>query len=187
MRMNPYPPIFSSTPARTMLTAVGASVWASGNQVWTGQTGSLMAKATRKNQKASAVGMAMSRCPAPASESSTMLKVPPGATNMATMLTSMKALPRMVNTRNFMAEYSLRPVPHMEMSRYMGSNSSSQNRKNSKKSREVNTPMTAVCSTSSHAKYSRIRCSTRHEASTAHRPMRAVNNTSGALRPSTPR
>ncbi len=34
------------------LPAVGAAVWASGNQVWNGQTGTLMAKATKKAQKA---------------------------------------------------------------------------------------------------------------------------------------
>ena len=51
------------------------------------------------------------------------------------MATSMKALPRMVKIRNFIAEYSLRPVPQMEMSMYIGTSSSSQNRKNSSRSR----------------------------------------------------
>ena len=33
-RRKPYVPIFSSTPARSTLPAVGASTWASGSQVW---------------------------------------------------------------------------------------------------------------------------------------------------------
>ena len=35
--------------------AVGASVWASGSQVWNGQTGTLIAKAMAKAQKATAL------------------------------------------------------------------------------------------------------------------------------------
>ena len=47
-RRNPYVPIFSSTPARITLPGVGASVWASGSQVWNGHIGTLMAKASAK-------------------------------------------------------------------------------------------------------------------------------------------
>src|SRR3990167_172908 len=43
-RTNPYVPIFSRTPARMTAPAVGASVWASGSQVWKGNIGTLMAK-----------------------------------------------------------------------------------------------------------------------------------------------
>src|ERR1700758_2728506 len=50
MRRIPYPPIFSSTPARIMLIGVGASTWASGNQVWNGKTGTLIAKPTNRNR-----------------------------------------------------------------------------------------------------------------------------------------
>src|SRR2546426_6254432 len=50
-RINPYVPIFSSTPARMTEPAVGASVCASGNQVWNGNIGTLMAKAKKKPQK----------------------------------------------------------------------------------------------------------------------------------------
>jgi hypothetical protein len=41
-------PSFSRTPARSTEPAVGASVWASGSQVWSGKSGTLMAKAMAK-------------------------------------------------------------------------------------------------------------------------------------------
>src|SRR5262252_5386592 len=44
MRIMPYVPILSSTPARMTEIAVGASTCASGNQVWKGNIGTLMAK-----------------------------------------------------------------------------------------------------------------------------------------------
>src|SRR2546425_13344295 len=50
-RITPDAPIFSSTPGRMSEPAVGASVCASGNQVWNGNIGALMAKAKKKPQK----------------------------------------------------------------------------------------------------------------------------------------
>src|SRR6202167_2316942 len=47
-RMNPYAPIFSSTPARITEPAVGASTCASGSQVCTGHIGTLTANDARK-------------------------------------------------------------------------------------------------------------------------------------------
>src|SRR3954462_6635022 len=49
-RINPYVPIFNSTPARITDPAVGASTCASGSQVWNGNIGTLMAN-PRKNAK----------------------------------------------------------------------------------------------------------------------------------------
>src|SRR5581483_9299306 len=49
-RMKPYVPIFSRTAARMTEPAVGASVWASGNQVWNGNIGTLTAN-PRKNAR----------------------------------------------------------------------------------------------------------------------------------------
>ena len=46
--MNPYVPSFSRTPASSTEPAVGASVWASGSQVWNGKIGTLTAKAMPK-------------------------------------------------------------------------------------------------------------------------------------------
>ena len=53
-RRNPYVPILSSTPARITEPAVGASTWASGSQVWNGNIGTLMAKASAKARKSQA-------------------------------------------------------------------------------------------------------------------------------------
>src|SRR3954454_5084275 len=50
-RRNPYVPIFSRTLASTTDPAVGASVCASGNQVWNGNIGTLTAKPRKKAQK----------------------------------------------------------------------------------------------------------------------------------------
>src|ERR1700686_3969444 len=47
-RMNPYVPIFNKTPARITDPAVGASVCASGSQVWNGNIGTLIANAKKK-------------------------------------------------------------------------------------------------------------------------------------------
>src|ERR1700737_327693 len=52
-RMNPYVPIFSKTPARMTEPAVGASVCASGSQVWNGNIGTLIANAKKKAQNRS--------------------------------------------------------------------------------------------------------------------------------------
>ena len=52
MRMKPYAPSLSSTPARMTEPAVGAAVCASGSQVWKGHIGTLMAKAAKMPQKA---------------------------------------------------------------------------------------------------------------------------------------
>ncbi len=44
--MKPYVPSLSRTPARTTLPAVGASVWARGSQVCSGNSGVLTANVT---------------------------------------------------------------------------------------------------------------------------------------------
>src|SRR5712671_3797186 len=49
-RRKPYVPIFSMTAARITEPAVGASVWASGSQVWNGNIGTLIAN-PRKNAR----------------------------------------------------------------------------------------------------------------------------------------
>src|SRR5262252_211455 len=50
-RTNPYVPIFSRMAARITEPAVGASVWASGSQVWNGNIGTLIAKPRKKAKK----------------------------------------------------------------------------------------------------------------------------------------
>src|SRR5215831_4513108 len=49
-RRNPYVPIFSRTLARMTDPAVGASVCASGSQVWKGNIGTFTAKPTKNAQ-----------------------------------------------------------------------------------------------------------------------------------------
>ncbi len=51
IRIRPYVPIFSRTPARMTEIAVGASTWASGSQVWNGKSGTLMAKPMNSPRK----------------------------------------------------------------------------------------------------------------------------------------
>ena len=102
------------------------------------------------------------------------------------MAANMNAEPRKVKMRNFIAEYSRRPVPQTEMRKNMGTSSSSQKMKKRMRSSETKTPMTAACSARSHMKYSRVRVSTRHETRTAATPRMPFSRTSGALRPSTP-
>ena len=120
---------------------MGASVWASGNQVWNGNTGSLIANPmmVRKNRTDAGI---MRFAAAILSGSSVMSKVLVEKYS-ASIPTSINALPNMVKITNFIAEYSFRPVPQMEIRKNIGISSSSQNRKNRKKSRAVKTPITA--------------------------------------------
>ncbi len=53
-------PIFSSTPARMTEPAVGASTWASGSQVCSGNSGTLMAKARTKAANSHLLGLVAS-------------------------------------------------------------------------------------------------------------------------------
>ena len=50
-RKKPYPPIFSMMAASTTEPPVGASTWASGNQVCTGHIGTLTANAVKNARK----------------------------------------------------------------------------------------------------------------------------------------
>ena len=50
-RSSPYVPTFRSTPARSTDPAVGASVWASGSHVCSGNNGTFTAKATKNARK----------------------------------------------------------------------------------------------------------------------------------------
>ena len=74
--------------------------------------------------------------------------------NTPTNAINIAALPKMVKIKNFMAEYSRLPLPHTLMSIYIGISSNSQKRKKSRRSSDVNTPMTAVCNINNQTKYS---------------------------------
>ncbi len=63
-------------PARITEPAVGASVWASGSQVWNGNIGTLIAKARKKAMKAPIWRAGANPAPAANSRSATRSKAP---------------------------------------------------------------------------------------------------------------
>src|SRR5437016_12650519 len=75
-RMKPYVPIFSNTPARMTEPAVGASVCASGSQVWKGNIGTLMANAKKKHQKSHTLSGSAKVCAAASSVGTSKVRVP---------------------------------------------------------------------------------------------------------------
>src|SRR5258707_11929299 len=79
-RMKPYVPIFSSTPARMTEPAVGASVCASGSQVWNGNMGTLIAKAKKNPQKSHTFNGSAKVCAAASKVGTSKVRVEPGAT-----------------------------------------------------------------------------------------------------------
>src|SRR5260370_21049687 len=79
-RMKPYVPIFSKTPARMTEPAVGASVCASGSQVWNGNMGTLMANAKKKPQKSHTFRGSEKCCAAASRVVTSKVLVPPSAT-----------------------------------------------------------------------------------------------------------
>ena len=107
--------------------------------------------------------------------------------NRATIPTNMNAEPRNVYIRNFIAEYSRLPLPHIEIRKNIGTNSISHRIKKRRKSRAVKTPITEVCKMSIQIKYSLTRWFIPHEANIATIPSTPVRSTRGVLMPSTPR
>src|SRR5581483_3309141 len=166
------------------LAAVGASLWASGSQVWKGITGSLMPKPMMRNVKIAATGITVS-CSGAIWLSWIMSKVPAEKPSVR-MPISIAAEPENVNSTYFQAEYCLRPVPQMEIRKYMGTSSISQKMKKRMKSSAVNTPSRLVSSTSNQTKYSLGRRSTRQEMSTAISERNAVSTSIASERPSAP-
>src|SRR5216117_2656864 len=79
-RTNPYVPIFSKTPARMTEPAVGASVCASGSQVWNGNMGTLMANAKKYPQKSHTFNGSEKCCAAARSVGTSNVRVPPAGT-----------------------------------------------------------------------------------------------------------
>ena len=61
------------------------------------------------------------------------------------MPSSMMTLPTRVYRKNLIAEYSRRSLPQMPMRKYIGTSITSQNRKNSRKSRLTKAPTMPVC------------------------------------------
>src|SRR5436853_6629543 len=92
--------------ARITDPTVGASVWASGSQVWNGNIGTLMAKPMNSPAKISdavALGKAAS---ADECDRATMSKVWPPFQYRARKLRIISADPNRVNSKNLIAAYS---------------------------------------------------------------------------------
>ena len=104
-------PSFNSTAARITEPTVGASVWASGSQVWNGNIGTLMPNPRNMPAKIhSWLVRAMAAVAPPDSArmsnvraTSSPPSVPSARKYMARKLTSMSAEPNSVNRKNFMA------------------------------------------------------------------------------------
>src|SRR3989339_673576 len=106
--------------------AVGASVWASGNQVWNGKAGTLMANAINS--------------PIKAMNQDVPLKVLLTLINSgiekvcgvvekysASITSSISTLPNNVYRKNLIAAYSLRGPPQIPIRKYIGRSITSQN------------------------------------------------------------
>src|SRR5277367_656964 len=96
---NPYVPIFSRTPARITEPAVGASVCASGSQVWNGNMGTLIANAKKNAQKSSTCAW-VSYCAADASSVGMSNVAPPDLKYRARIPSSMITEPTSVYRKN---------------------------------------------------------------------------------------
>ena len=92
--------------------------------------------------------------PANGQEISSILKLPVVIYRLR-IPASIKALPNRVYRTYFIAEYSFLPEPQTDIRKYMGITSISHMRKNSRRSRDINTPRMLVSSSRSQAKYSR--------------------------------
>src|SRR3989304_1286232 len=100
--IRPYAPIFSSTAARITEPAVGASVWASGSHVWSGNSGTFTPNATRNARNSHRAVVV----PIPRFTSSRTSKVgPPGSdpdfAYRTRIATSRNAEPNIVYRKNF--------------------------------------------------------------------------------------
>src|SRR5579864_128387 len=125
-RINPYVPIFNRTPARMTDPAVGASVCASGSQVWNGNIGTLIANAKKKAQNSSTC-QRVSNCDAEASSVGISKVLAPALKYSARIPSSIITEPTSVYRKNLMAAYKRRSLPHTPIRKYMGTSITSQN------------------------------------------------------------
>jgi len=139
-----------------------------------------------RKKKMAAIGMTARSGSSPPLAISSILRLPVVKYRLR-IPASIKALPNKVYTTYFIAEYSLLPVPQIEMRKYIGMISISQKRKNSNRSREQNTPRMLVSRSNSQAKYSLGLRSIFHEIRTTRKPRKVISIINGRLRPSTPR
>ena len=95
------------TPARMTEPAVGAWVWASGSQVWTGKSGTFTAKAMANDRNSQRLVVTARTPCCSARVWRSKVTTPPLACRTArvTMPTSMKAEPNIVYRKNLVAAY----------------------------------------------------------------------------------
>ena len=126
---------------------VGASVWASGSQVWNGNIGTLMAKPRKRPPKIrSCVPWAI---PSPCSSVRvTMSKVWGSLVkNRARKLSSISAEPNSVKRKNLIEAYSRLGPPQTPIMKYIGSRTSSKKMKNRIRSWATKVPTMPVSRT----------------------------------------
>src|SRR5207302_9817819 len=133
--------------ARITEPTVGASVWASGSQVWNGNIGTLMAKPMNSPAKISDAVAAGSEAAAIVWRKAIMSKVWPPLKYNARKLRIISADPNRVNRKNLIAAYWRLGPPQTPIMKYMGSRTSSKKTKNRIRSREEKVPFMPVAST----------------------------------------
>jgi len=105
--------------------AVGASTWASGSQVWNGNTGTLIANPRNSARKTIIWNLGANGC---AALRVTMSNVCGSVEKyIASMASRIATLPRRVYRKNLMAAYSRLGPPQIPIRKYIGTSIASQN------------------------------------------------------------
>src|SRR5437868_12100631 len=105
MRTKPHVPNFRRMAARITEPTVGASVWASGSQVWNGNIGTLMAKPMNRPAKISDAVAVGSEAAAIVWRRAIMSNVWPPLKYRARKLRIISAEPKRVNRKNLIEAY----------------------------------------------------------------------------------
>ena len=146
-------PIFSRIPASSTEPTVGASVWASGSQVWNGHIGTLMAKPRNRPAK---ISIWTVRVKPPSAREPLELddveRVRRRLKYMARKPSSMNTLPNSVYRKNLSEAYWRLAEPQTAIMKYIGTRTSSQNTKNRIRSKAMNVPAIPVSSSSIRAR-----------------------------------
>src|SRR4051812_27043778 len=130
------------TPARSTEPMVGASVWASGNHVWNGHIGTLMANPSATAPNATSWNVWLNPPEAPNFANATMSNVCGAGPRkyIARNASSMNTEPNKVYRKNLMLAYSRFAEPQIAMRKYIGTRTNSQKMKNRMRSNAMNVP-----------------------------------------------
>ena len=136
-------------PASSTDPTVGASVWASGSQVWNGHIGTLIAKPRNRPEKIRTCRLlTMGRVAAICCNWMMSNVCGFDLKNSARKPSSMNTLPNSVYRKNLMAAYSRLAEPQIPIRKYIGTRTSSQKMKNRTRSNETKVPAMPVSSRS---------------------------------------